>query len=155
MFTSAKKDAPVNTPSPSGSQPQAFNSASIMTRSQLEASVRTPRTPSIGLPITGRGPAASPVMVHHEDSPYTTPRIVATVNITSTSQGPEVTIVGSRGGQYLPTKPMTYIENVDVREYHSDSKREHTTITEWRAQVESWDRHWAALHRYIRIKRHD
>lgn len=96
-----------------------------MTKSQLAASARTP---SRGLPTTGRGPATSPVMFCHEDSPYTTHRATAIVNITSTSQGTEAIIVGLRGNQDLLTVPIVNIENIDLREYLSDSKREHTII---------------------------
>lgn len=64
IFVGEKKDAPTNISSFSGSRPQAFNSVGIMTRSQLAASSRTPRTPLRGLPTTGRGPVAYPVMFH-------------------------------------------------------------------------------------------
>lgn len=130
MFIGAKKDALANIPSPSRSQPQAFNSVGMMTRTQLVVSARTPRTPSRGL-------VASPIIFHHENSPYTTHKAAVIVNVTSTLVEPEVALVGSRGSQDLPTDATTYVKNVDVREYHSDFKEEHITTVEWRAQVES------------------
>lgn len=98
MFAEVKKDAVVNTPHSSGSLSRAFNSTNMMTRSQLTASARTLRTPLRGLPTIGRGHVISPVMFHHEDSPYTTHRTAATNNVTFTSQGLEVALEGSRGG---------------------------------------------------------
>lgn len=139
MFVGAKKDAPAKSPSSSRSQPQAFNFVGMMTRSQLTASTRKPITPLKGLSTTMKGPVAFPIMFHHEDSLYTTHMTTMTVNVTSTLQVPEVTIVGSRGSQDLLTDPPINVKNVDVREYHSDSEGEHTTTVEWRAQVESRD----------------
>lgn len=78
-----------------------------------------------------RGPVVSPIMFHHEDSPYTTHRTTVIINITSTSQGPKVIIAGSRGSQDFPINPTTNVENVDVREYHFDFEGEHITIAEW------------------------
>lgn len=144
MFIETKKDTLGNTLSPSGSQPWAFNSAGMMTKSQLVASTRTPRAPSRGLPTTGRGLITSPIMFHHEDSLYATHRTVTIVNVTSTSQGPKVTIAGLIGSQDLPTDPTINMENVDGREYRINSKGEHTTTAEWWAQVESRDRHLVA-----------
>lgn len=134
MFARTRIDSLANTPSHSGSQPQAFNSAGMMTRSQLAASARTPWTPSRGLPITGRTIVASPIIFHHEDSPY---RVTITVNVTSASQGLETTISGVRGSQDRPADPSTSMKNVDIKDYHFDSEGEHTAMAEWRAQVES------------------
>lgn len=50
----------------------------------------------------------------------------ATVNITSTSQGREATSIESRKIQ----DPPTNVEDVDLREYHSKSKGEHTMIAD-------------------------
>lgn len=50
------------------------------------------------------------------------------VIVTSTSQGPEATILGSRGSQDLPTKPIINVENIDVREYRFNYERKHTTM---------------------------
>lgn len=130
MFTGVRKDASVDTPSSPEPQPRAFNSASMMTKSQLAANARTPKAPSRGLPIIGRGPTASPVMFYHEDSPCTSHRAAAIVNVTSTSQGSQATIMGSSRGQDLLIDPTTGIENVDLRDYHSDSEGECTTIVE-------------------------
>ena len=116
----------------------------MMTKSQLAASAKTPRTFSRGLPTTKRASVASLVIFYHRDSPHTTSRAVVTVNITSILQGPEVTIAGSRGGQDLPIDPTTNIENVDLKVYHSNSKGEHTTTTECGAQVESLNQPLAA-----------
>lgn len=109
----------------------------MMTRSQLAANARAPRTPSRRLPTTRRGPVASPVMFHHEDNPYTTHRTIAIVNVTSTSQRPEVTIAGLRGNQYFLNDSTINVENIDVREYCSYSEGEYTITAEWRAHVES------------------
>lgn len=65
MVTRAKKDALASTPSPFGSRPRAFNSAGIMTRSQLVATAKTPWTPSRRLPTTRRTSIASPIMFYH------------------------------------------------------------------------------------------
>lgn len=129
MFIGAKKDTSVDTPSSLELQPQAFN-FSMMTRSQLAVNIRTPRAPPRGLPITGRDPIASLIMFH-QDSPYTPHRAAATVNATSTSQGSQATIVGSSGGQDFPINPIVSTENVDLRDYRSNFKGEHTTTAEW------------------------
>lgn len=113
----------------------------MMTRSQLLVSVRTPSTPSRGLPTAGRTLVVSPIMFYHEDSPHMT---TTTVNITSTSQGYEAIIIRSRGSQDLPTDPIANIENVDLRDYYSDSEGEGTTTAKWQAQVESRDHRLAA-----------
>lgn len=98
IFAKGKKYALASTPSLSMSQPRAFNFTGMMTISQLTASARTPRTPSRGLPTTGRASIASPILLYHWDGPHTTPRTTTTVNVTSTSQGIEVMIVGLREG---------------------------------------------------------
>lgn len=130
MFPGAKKDFYVDTSSPSEPRPQVFNSVGMMTRSQLAASARTPKTPSRGPLTTGRGIVASPVMFYHEDSPYSTHIAIVTVNVTCTSQETEATIVGPRGSQDFSTDPTTNIENIDLRDYYFGSEREHTTTIE-------------------------
>lgn len=130
MFIGVKKDALTNTPSPSGLRLRAFNSASMLTRIQLAKSAKTPRTPSRGLPTSRRALAASLIMFYNGDSPHTTSKAAVVVNVTSTSQGLEAIIIGSRGGQDLPINLTTKIENVNLKKYRSNTKGEHTTTIE-------------------------
>lgn len=140
MFIRVKKDVSADTSNPSEPRLRVFNFVGMMTRSQLAVSVKTPRTPSTSSPTTRRGLVASLVMFYYEDNPYSTHRAAATVNITSTSQATEATIVGLGGSEDLPINPTKNIENVNLRDYHSGSEGEHTTTTEWRAQIKSQDR---------------
>lgn len=102
MVTGARNDVLANTLSPFGSWLWAINSAGMRTRSQPTVTARTPWTPSRELPITRKALGVSPVMFYDRVTPHSTPRTIATINVTSAPQGLETTTTGSRGIQDLP-----------------------------------------------------
>lgn len=70
-------------------------------------------------------------MFHSVTTPNSTRRPVVVVNITSASQPLETIATISGGAPNPPINPVEGIEDVDVRDYHSGSEGEHTTMANW------------------------
>lgn len=132
MVTGARKEVSANTLSPCRSWLRAFNSTSTMIISQLAASAKTP---SRKVPVARRSLRTSLVMFHNETTPHSTPRPITAINVTSESQPFETEATTLGGASDSPIDPMEGRENVDVRNYHSVSKGEHTKTADWQARI--------------------